>query len=139
MGPGISNSQLAQDLSDGLEVSESSGTNQFLNSNQDSNTTNSSNSTAQINSEANTKMAENNDDSHNPRLMRFIGKKYKDYNLWRMRAEVALKGKKLWKKLKAPDCTDEVKEQAAALLVGELGNILLCVCQATIDDPISFA
>ena len=54
-----------------------------------------------------------------------------------MRAEVALRGRRLWKKLNSDNCNEDVKEHAAALLVGGLGNVPLRVCHSSVSDPIN--
>ena len=58
-----------------------------------------------------------------PRLMKFSGRKVEEYNLWRQRVVFAFKRKKYWKYIKEEKCTEEMRDDACALLVGALGNV----------------
>lgn len=75
-----------------------------------------------------------NKERDTPRLLKFNGKKDEDYNLWRRRVEFAFKGKKYWKYMKDGTCSEDMKDDACALLVGALGNVPFRVCQH-VDNP----
>lgn len=76
-------------------------------------------------------------DEDSYKIQKFTGKASDDYNTWRLRAIIALKGKGYWKQLEKEKCTEEVKEKAAALLVNALGDSPLRVCSSSLDDPIT--
>ena len=69
------------------------------------------------------------------KLSRFNGKSTDDYNLWRIRAEIALKGRKLWRKIQDKNCDQDTKDEASSIIVAALGDAALRVCSAKIDDP----
>lgn len=72
------------------------------------------------------------------KIQKFNGKYSDDYNLWRLRAEVALKGKGYWTKLEdMKTCDEETKSKASALIVSALGDTALRVCSSRIGDPLN--
>ena len=77
-------------------------------------------------------------DDDSLKIAKFNGKASDDYNTWRLRAVIALKGKGFWTDLqKGKTCSRETKDKAAALLVHALGDSALRVCSAHIDEPLS--
>lgn len=127
MGPEES-AQSSQDRVDGLEVSVSSA-----DVNNRTNSVQHSNEERELTSSITQRdMEKNSGDA--PRLMKFNGKKDEDYNLWRRRVEFAFKGKKYWKHMKSNTCSEEMQDDACALLVGALGNVPFRVCQH-VDNP----
>ena len=74
-------------------------------------------------------------DGDTPRLKKFNGRKDEDYNLWRRRVEFAFKGKKYSKYIQEEKCSEDMKDDACALLVGALGNVHIGVCQH-VDSPL---
>eukprot|EP00171_Calliarthron_tuberculosum_P019463 IDg19463t1 len=70
------------------------------------------------------------------KIQRFHGKSTDDYNLWRIRAEVALKGKGYWTEVYKNDCSADVKQKAAAMLTQALGDVPFRVCSAKAGNPI---
>jgi len=70
------------------------------------------------------------------KISKFGGRTTDDYNTWRLRAVIALKGKGYWTPLQADKCEDKIKEQATALLVNALGDIALRVCSDELENPI---
>ena len=128
MGPGES-SQVDKDRVEGLEVSSSSAdanrrNNYFLNL-EESLDPASCSSTAIMDRK----------DGDTPRLMKLNRLKDEDYNLWRRRVEFAFKGKKYWKYIQEEKCSEDMKDDACALLVGALGNVPFRVCQH-VDSPL---
>ncbi len=75
-----------------------------------------------------------NADEH--KIQKFHGRVTDDYNLWRHRAEIALKGKGYWSKLQQSEVPSEVKEKASAMIVQALGDSALRVCISKIDEPL---
>ena len=71
------------------------------------------------------------------RIQRFQGRTTDDYNLWRLRAEIALKGKGYWGKLNKDECPDDIKDKATALLTASLGDAPFRVCSAKYNDPMA--
>lgn len=69
------------------------------------------------------------------KIQKFNGRSTEDYNLWRVRAEISLKGKGYWSKLSKDDCDTDTKEKAAALLTNALGDSAFRVCSSRVDDP----
>lgn len=53
-------------------------------------------------------------DKEYSKIPKFSGRSQDDYNLWRLRAEIALKGKGYWKELLKNDCSDDFKKKASA-------------------------
>lgn len=74
------------------------------------------------------------DDDH--KIQKFHGKSTDDYNLWRIRAEVALKGKGYWANVHRNECPADVKEKAAAMLTQALGDAPFRVCSSKAGNPI---
>lgn len=70
------------------------------------------------------------------KIQRFHGKSTDDYNLWRIRAEVALKGKGYWSQVCKEDCPADVKEKAAAMLTQALGDVPFRVCSTNAGNPV---
>ena len=70
------------------------------------------------------------------RIQKFDGRRSDDYNLWRIRAVTALKGKGFWSNLQKKDCDSGTKEKAVAILVNSLGDSALRVCSEHVDDPL---
>lgn len=54
--------------------------------------------------------------------MKFNGGSSDDYNLWRVRAEIALKSKLYWSILNEEDYKQEIKDNASAIILGALGD-----------------
>eukprot|EP00171_Calliarthron_tuberculosum_P004578 IDg4578t1 len=71
------------------------------------------------------------------KIQKFHGRPSDDYNLWRLRAECALKGKGYWKQLQEEDCKSEIKEKAVAMIIHSLGDIPFRVCSSQISNPMS--
>lgn len=69
------------------------------------------------------------------KLVKFNGRSNEDYAIWRMRAEVSLKGKGLWEKLDKEDCPNSTKEKATAIIVAALGDGPFRVCYNYVNDP----
>lgn len=69
------------------------------------------------------------------KLSKFNGKSNEDYSIWRIRAEIALKGKGYWKQLDKETCPENTKEKAAAIIVAALGDSAFRVCANYVDDP----
>ena len=69
------------------------------------------------------------------KIQRFHGRQSDDYTTWRMRAELALKGKGYWDQLQSRDCKPEIKNKAAALLGNALGDQPFRVCSSALDNP----
>ena len=68
-------------------------------------------------------------------LQRFNGKHTDDFFLWKLRAEMLLKGKGLYAPIQI-DCDNrEEKAKAASILVNALGDGPLRICQAYISEP----
>lgn len=70
------------------------------------------------------------------KIQKFNGRHHDDYSLWRLRAEIALKGKGFWCKLQDEKCETDVKDKASALIVGALGDAALRVCSSEIGSPL---
>lgn len=70
------------------------------------------------------------------KLSRFNGKESDDYNLWRIRAETALRGKKIWNKLHDEGCSQDIRDEAASILVTALGDSAFRVCSSKVRDPL---
>jgi len=70
------------------------------------------------------------------KIQRFSGRAQDDYNLWRVRAEICLKGKGYWKQLQNEDCAEEIKEKSAAILVNALGDSAFRVCSSQVSEPL---
>lgn len=70
------------------------------------------------------------------KITKFNGKATDDYNLWRIRAEIALKGQGIWSTLSAESCTQEVKDKASSILVSALGDNAFRVCSAKVSEPL---
>lgn len=71
------------------------------------------------------------------RIQQFSGRSTADYNLWRLRGEIALKGKGFWGKLNKEDCPEDTKEKAIALISASLGDAPFRVCSANQNDPMA--
>ena len=69
------------------------------------------------------------------KIQKFFGRANDDYNLWRIRAEMSLKGKDYWEELRKEDCSIKTKQKASAMLTTELGDSALRVCSTQITDP----
>lgn len=69
-------------------------------------------------------------------IQKFIGNRTDHYSLWRLRAEIALKGKGYWKQLKDDPCETDVKDKASTLLVVALGDTALRACAVKIGNPL---
>ena len=76
------------------------------------------------------------DDDRDRKLSRFNGRASDDYNLWRIRAETALRGRKLWSKLNKEDCSEEIKDEASSILVSALGDSAFRVCSSKVNEPL---
>ena len=74
-----------------------------------------------------------NDDT--TKIQKFQGRQGDDNNLWRLRCEIALKGKGYWAKLSEKDCDQDTKDKSSAMMVGALGDAALRVCSAKIGEP----
>ena len=70
------------------------------------------------------------------KIQKFNGRLNDDYNLWRIRAEAALKGKGYWKALHDEKCTVEVKQKSSAMIIHALGDAALRVCMSDVDEPL---
>jgi len=70
------------------------------------------------------------------KISKFGGRSTDDYNTWRMRAVIALKGKGWWSQINIEKCPDDIKEKATALLVNALGDTALRVCSSELDEPL---
>ena len=73
--------------------------------------------------------------SEDHKIQKFDGRRKDDYNLWRIRAEIALKGKGYWSLLQVKDCDSITKEKASAMIVNALGNSALRVCSNHVSEP----
>ncbi len=69
------------------------------------------------------------------KIQKFNGRTSDDCNLWRVRAETALKGKGYWSKLNSDNCDSDVKDKASAMLVNALGDLALRVCMNEVSEP----
>ena len=69
------------------------------------------------------------------KIQRFHGRQSDDYTTWRLRAEIALKGKGYWEQIQSRDCKPDVKNKAAALLANALGDHPFRVCSSALDNP----
>ncbi len=67
------------------------------------------------------------DDDITTKIQKFNGRVSDDYDLWRSRAEFALKGKGYWNKMAGTDKGAE-EAKASAMLVNALGDSALRVC-----------
>ena len=65
--------------------------------------------------------------SEDHKLQKVDGQRKDDYNRWRIRAEIALKGKGYWSLLQAKDCDSGTREKASAMIVNSLGHSALRV------------
>lgn len=65
-------------------------------------------------------------------IVKFNGKASDDFNTWRLRAVIPLKGKGYWSSLKEQDCTLETLDKPVALVVNALGDSALRVCSQSI-------
>ena len=81
-----------------------------------------------------TKMSSSAEDTY--KIAKLGGKAADDYNTWRLRAVIALKGKGYWSILNRDECPEEINEKATALIVNALGDTALRVCSAALDDPL---
>lgn len=71
------------------------------------------------------------------KIQKFNCRRYDDYNLRRLRAETALKGKGYWEKLQdVKTCEIDVENKSSALIVAALGETALRVCSSQIGDPV---
>lgn len=70
------------------------------------------------------------------KIQKFSGSRNDDYSLWRLRAEIALKGKGFWTELEKKDCSEDIKNKSSAMLVAALGDTALRVCSSKIGQPL---
>lgn len=70
------------------------------------------------------------------KIQKFNGIRNDDYSLWRLRAEIALKGKGFWTQLELKTCDEDVKNKSSAMLVAALGDTALRVCSSKIGEPL---
>lgn len=72
----------------------------------------------------------------NSKIQKFNGRHSDDYHLWRLRCEIALKGKGYWSQLQGKDFDQDVKDKSSAIMVAALGDTALRVCSAKIGEPL---
>eukprot|EP00171_Calliarthron_tuberculosum_P004953 IDg4953t1 len=73
-------------------------------------------------------------DDNKYKIQKFNGRYTDNYNLRRLRATTARKGKKYWTALQSEKCSNEIKDKATALLANALGDMALRVCSSEISD-----
>lgn len=72
----------------------------------------------------------------NPKIQKFNGRRNDDYTLWRLRCEMALKGKGHWSELETKGCDQRTNDKSSAMMVAALGDSALMVCSSKISEPL---